>query len=102
MGVCLFLLFFSFLWPLLMGWSIGCDTARTTDGSIQTSRWGKQLKGDKSSSSSRPCIICPASLVLYADRFDVDYNGVDAQHRGGGGGVRMPEPVVRPCLYTNK
>jgi hypothetical protein len=38
--------------------------------------------------------------MISPDRYDADlYNGVDAQHDGA---VRMPEPVVRPCLYSNK
>lgn len=36
----------------------------------------------------------------YDDDADVGYNGVDAQQHDGA--VRMPEPVVRPCLYSNK
>ena len=38
--------------------------------------------------------------MISPDRYDADlYNGVDAQHDGA---VRMPEPFVRPCLYSNK
>ncbi|XP_046642904.1 uncharacterized protein LOC124328244 isoform X1 [Daphnia pulicaria] len=54
--------------------------------------------------NSRPCFICPGSSMLISpDRYDdadVAYNGVDAQQHDGA--VRMPEPVVRPCLYSNK
>lgn len=55
--------------------------------------------------NSRPCFICPGSSMLISpDRYDdadVAYNGVDAQQHADGA-VRMPEPVVRPCLYSNK
>jgi hypothetical protein len=41
-------------------------------------------------------------MLISPDRYaDVAYNGVDAQQHADGA-VRMPEPVVRPCLYSNK
>lgn len=38
--------------------------------------------------------------MISPDRYDAElYNGVDAHHDGA---VRMPEPIIRPCLYSNK
>lgn len=73
------------------------DAARTDQ--ISTSHWANNLKRH-SRRASRPCFICPASSMISPDRYDAElYNGVDAHHDGA---VRMPEPIIRPCLYSNK